>query len=91
MSKNNDFSQFLAITSYEERFLGNKLNLLNLIKPETIEKVAPSLLICDNTVISEEQQIINACILNDLRDLAVIIPSTLARLEMFGPAINAIE
>jgi hypothetical protein len=62
-----------------------------LIKRETIEKVAPSLLISNNNEVSEEQQAVNTCIINDLRDLAVIIPSTLARLEMFGPAINAIE
>ena len=34
---------------------------------------------------------VNICVLEDLRALTVIIPSTLARLDMFSQAILAVE
>ena len=92
----SEFDDFLGMKMYEAHMANNRQNFFNLLKRETIENLIPDLfIVCGNAgqtaagdggeEMSQAQFYFD--LMNMLRELSFVIPSILARLEQFAPAI----
>ena len=91
----SEFDDFLGIPRmYEAHIANNRQNFFNLLKRETIEQLIPNLfIVVGNTgqasaqaeEMSQAQYYVD--LVNMMRELSMVVPSILARLEQFAPAI----
>ena len=78
----SEFDEFVNIKgNWEDRFQANKQNFSYICKRDTVEEMTQNLLLIEDPTASETQRQAKQGIIEKLRDLSLIIPSTLARLE----------